>query len=309
MRRPSLLLPSFSFFLLLSVAVSIPSSISFASRQRDPRRPPCGLKCRFIFCIDRATVFLTAPGNVSNPEICLLNQEIDQILSTGEALVSLPNGSTTPISKWAPDGLNTPFSPNVFKAGVINGEDNSGIMRTETRGNQNKFLDRRCFILPIKQYESVRFVKGAKRVVPFNVTNRERGCVAFVPRVWDILIEVQWLSGDDLDLSVEEPDGAMVDFRKRKTECGNLLIDANVDTCDIRQEGIERVFYNRGCPKLQSGLYTVRLRHATNCLLGSSPKPTTFEIRIVINGFVNQRVRGSSNKNEGALITSFTFRI
>lgn len=168
-------------------------------------------------------------------------------------------------------------------------------------GNQNGYLKDLCIVVPILKYE-IRTRKGKKRIVN---TVGDKECVSFTARTRDIMVEAQWLSGDDMDLSVREPDGDVVSYNRVETECGLLYSDASVDSCGVDPTGNERIGYDRGCGKFEKGEYVAFLKHTENCDKGA----TFWSMRVVIDGRVVKRLSGTSNRNGGAVVGMIKFTV
>lgn len=284
------------------VAIAAADEEYIHTTRRQIRRAPCGQRCRFSFCRGRQVNRFLAPNKVSTPLICRNNQDIAAILEIGENLVVPEGEEPIRISQWRPEGLTKPFKKKFFKPLPIPGQENYGLARSVSRGNQNDFTDNRCFIIPIQKYEFVRS-NGKIRIV--ETSDPERDCLAFEAKTPKILIEVQWESGDDFDLSVVEPDGTRLDNSNDRSSCGVFGGDSGIDACGLRAEGTERIWYSSGCSDFQEGRYKAILRHASNCGDG----PTDWEMRLVVDGRVVKRKRGTSDVDGGARVGVLRFRL
>lgn len=270
---------------------------TYAHSQR-VSRTVCGTRCRFALCSRNQINFFGAPNTGTFPTICRRNENIGQILRVGESFVQLPGGNVR-ISQWRPEGLTPNFPRKFFFPTRIPGEENSGLAKRRSRGTQHGFTQERCFELPILEYE--RIVNGT---VVRKMAGKRQDCLAFFSRVPDIVVEAQWKSGDDFDLEVTEPGGALVSNAGRTT-CGKLTNDNNVDTCDFRKVGNERIQFDKSCNAFNNGKYVARLRHGRNCGDG----PSMWELRIVVDGALVKKTSGSSNDNNGRVVTELSFDI
>lgn len=263
-------------------------------------RRPCLGRCRFIMCRRSQTILFGTPVDATGPSVCRRGQDIGLIKRIGEALVK--EGSTlTPISKWKPAGLEKSFPAKFFlPKKTFSVEEMSTIVKRSSIGNQNDFVDGRCFVIPIQAYER-NFSTGVKVVK----TSDQRDCLSFVAFSPDVVIEGRWFSGDDMDLSVVEPDGDRISNENLSSECGKLNGDNNVDSCGRLEAGKERVTYSFACPDFQRGTYRAILKHGGNCGLGS----TKWEVNIIVQGRLHKRVTGNSNRDGGVTVANVKFTL
>lgn len=261
----------------------------------------CPTTCRFKLCGEALYSSLGAPNTGVGPTICRKGQTIGFILKTGEAQM-LQGLARVPLSEWRPVGLQIPFQKNFFYTKRIPGNDKSGFTFRTPRQNQHKFLNDVCVILPIKEYQ--RFVNGKFRKVR---TQGWQECLAVVIEVPAVVIEFQWFSGDDMDLSVREPKGYRLsnDIKRRTSGCGKFVRDNGADACGLFSAVKERVQYRLPCERFQRGRYTAIINHASTC--GNSS--TTYELRVVVNGRLKKNVTGVSNKDKGAWVRSIPFSL
>lgn len=118
-------------------------------------------------------------------------------------------------------------------------------------------------------------------------------------------MQLVWDSPDDFDLSVEEPDGTLVDFRNTRSTYGKLNGDNNKGFCDSGlRVGKENILYfpNRDIP---FGTYRVKVTHSNKC----GARPTRWTLSIMKNGIVVKRrtARSDKGRNEQVLNTIFKF--
>lgn len=228
-----------------------------------------------------------------------------RVLKTGEAKVSRSGmGRPMRISQWHPTGLSDAFSAGAIRCASIPGIAASGVVKRAAVWNQHMYLDGVCVVLPIYEYEAM---DEDGRVVKVKATNGKTECVSFRAVAARVVVELRWLSGDDLDLAVVEPDGDRVHFRKTSSESGALWSDSGVDGCGVSPVMMERTVY-RVAEMIQSGKYAVKAMHARNCGLG----PTKWRLSVTVDGRVVKRASGlSDEKKAGRVIKNsmFTFRI
>lgn len=270
-----------------------------AERQQNRNRCRRG-NCRFVICRGTQTSFLAAPNTALSSPICRRDQNIENILSTGQAQIKGSDGNLIPISEWRPDGLEVPFTSGALFADAIPGRDLSGLARLPAVGNQNDFLDQACVVVPIRSYE--RIVNGKKRV---RQATSSRDCLSVGLESPTIFIEAFWTSGDDMDLAVIEPDNVRVNNKNRTSSCGRLIRDQNVDACGLFNAGQERIIYRLPCDGFKKGRYRAVLKHTGNCGSG----PSSYELRVVVNGRLKAIKKGVSNADGGKRVTSLRFML
>lgn len=320
-----------SIFAFAAALLSVASATAIANTAVHQGKPRCGDICTFYFCKadGRRTVFedvgprliVRDPNVATHPFVCrkivtdpsnFLNQTV-KVRKTGEAEVhpAEDRGQSprpfVPISKYSPAGLSKKFSKKYFSLREINrfppipGE--SGISRLPSRGNQEDFVDDLCVLLPVKAYDLFKESGSLDRRV--KRTNQREDCLSFRTTAPRILIELTWDSSDDLDVSVEEPDGNVVSFRKPNSpNGGRLILDQNVARCGEDPDGREQVRWGRdGNPK--KGSYEVTIKHFNNC----GGKATKWSLAVVIDGKLKLFKNGKSNRDNNKRITrtSFTF--
>lgn len=147
-------------------------------------RYTCYAKCKFNFC-DHSTNFRVGmPDKPFTGPICMGRKRVG-IINTGEAHLVMHKHRSykfTPISHYHPRGLMQRFSPSFFKIYAIPRYYKfSGVGHEVPQKNQAHFLDRKCWILPIKAYQML----GDKHNVVDNLHPREykRSCVAFMTKL------------------------------------------------------------------------------------------------------------------------------
>eukprot|EP00177_Eucheuma_denticulatum_P003243 GFKZ01005863.1.p1 GENE.GFKZ01005863.1~~GFKZ01005863.1.p1 ORF type:complete len:331 (+),score=22.02 GFKZ01005863.1:225-1217(+) len=305
---PLLLLFSLLIFLLLFSAplpahansLTLPLS---TAQLRPRRRPPCGQFCLFRLCNFNggpnsfplplsSFIRVNHRNTASLPYICLPGVSVGRITRTREAQIFF-RGNFTRISQWRPRGLPTPFRRNALSTFPIPFTNWSGIGTPGVPPEQWRFLDRRCFIMPIREYQLLNSTSGAplRRVRP---GSGRRNCVAFRSTAPFVQVQAIWDSADDFDLEVEEPDGDIVDLLLPRSESGRLNGDNNRDSCNTRLTfGRENIVY--GFANIQSGRYIVRFYHYKNC----NGQNTNWRLRILRNGALVRNIVGASNNDTG----------
>lgn len=282
-----------------SIDLSSVPGVPFKNAFRMNPQTSCPNVCRFALC-SRGPITLGAPDTAVGPNICRRDQNIEYILETGEALV-VQGGSRIPISQWRPEGLQVPFSRDFFYAIKLPGVPRlSGVAFRPPQENQYKFIDDLCIILPIKRYQR----EFNSRLHEVNADS-SKDCLAVSLRAPSVVIELNWFSGDDMDLSVVEPGGFRISTKQKTSKCGRLNKDNGVDICGLFDRAKERVDYSLPCPEFQNGTYTAVVRHTENCGSGS----TRFAVRVVVNGSLTKSIKGESNKNGGAKVATLKFTL
>lgn len=285
---------------------------STASRQRG-QIPTCGTFCRFRICnfngnsfrLEKAAFFLlNAPDTATTPYICRAQTSIGQITATGEASVDF-DGNLVRLSKWSPRGLTRKFKSNFFGVRKIPRLPWSTIDRSTVISNQWNFLHDRCFVIPIRGFQIID--SDTQRLLRSETVDRtdRRNCVSFRSTAPQIHVQLEWDSADDFDLSLEEPDGTLIDFRNTRSKFGKLNGDNNKGFCNSGLPiGKENILYmpNRNIP---FGTYRVMVTHSNKC----GARPTRWTVSIMKNGVVVKRRTGNSDKggNNKVLNTIFKF--
>lgn len=255
----------------------------------------CGSTCSFTLCNGDPEVPFSIPNIASAGPICRRNQNTPLlVLSTGEAEVTGRGVTGTPISEYNPAGLTRRFLPNFIT--VFETTDSeviaSGVGHRRLRGNQNEFLDGLCANLPLSSIEE------SGNVVDLNDTN---DCIAFNIRVPKLLIELEWDTGDDLELSVTEPDGEVLNLVNRRTNSGVFVRDV-VSNCGLNLVRREEALYLPS-PRVQNGTYTVEATQFNNCGNG----PTVWNINVYFDGVLEIGRSGRSNRDDNEQIIRFSF--
>ena len=181
-------------------------------------RPSCYKQCKFRFCKNAPifTVGRRSGLDKSNPSqldpicgITTLPNFIGEIGNTGQPIyvgqtspfgVSLLPGTEAqmvPISEWAPAGLGQSFAPSFFKADKLpglfetccttptTGNTNTVNLRKSfvtheyPQSNQLDYLNDRCWILPIKEYQTY---DNTGNVINNHGTDDLTDCVAFITK-------------------------------------------------------------------------------------------------------------------------------
>lgn len=229
----------------------------------------------------------------------------------GEALV-VPPYSTEPfkrISAYRPRGLNPPFPSNFLKKVTVDNAiygDLEAITQGVSVGNQEQYFDNLCAVVPIHQYQ-IRGKDGS--LGPIVKTNRAKDCIALKTATASLLVELVWVSSDDLDLSLIEPTGFKISrFYPVSKSSGRLLDDGGdaLVCLPLIKNGYvrESIRYKTNFPPTD-GKYTILVEHYRNCKQGSTP----YTIRIVSQGVVLKEIKGSSDLNRRALVASPTFEV
>lgn len=194
------------------------------------------------------------------------------VLKTGEPILELGKGRELPMFQWRPQGLRVPFPKKFFLTGRELLERRSGISKRPNEGNQQNFLDKLCVRLPITSYELISSPQRRKSGVVVTPGKRD-DCISFRTSTSRILVELEWQGKDDLDLTVEEPNGDILSRFQKKTKLGKLLggdDGSSGGACSARKKtGREVALYltraERKGLKVQRGTYTVRVAFRRPC--------------------------------------------
>lgn len=116
----------------------------------------CYGTCRFQFCDGTSTIKAKPDVSLTVP-ICLRDGKPVGIVNTGEAL--LRRRRFVRISKYMPHGLLQNFSSSFFKTYNVRVHsygrkvDRSGVGHETPQQNQIRFLNNKCWILPVTAYQ------------------------------------------------------------------------------------------------------------------------------------------------------------
>lgn len=175
--------------------------------------------------------------------------------------------------------------------------------RRKAKGNQKDFLDDICVILPIRSWDILKPDGSILRTIS---RSKPGDCVAYETRYPMVLVELQWDSSDDLDLELVEPDGDLVNRGNPESEAGRLNNDNNVGACGIVPAGKEAIIYDsRKRALIESGKYTVTVRHFNNCGNGR----TQWMLRVMVHDIVILVRKGRSNLDSGSVIGTEMFTV
>lgn len=305
------------------IAVAICAILSFVKAQ-------CGdlTKCEFRWCKPNGPqtritprLYLRDPNIASNPSVCLpmvmsdgsiLNKTV-KVFKTGASIVQplVGRGLTPPppvrIDQYRPKKMFPSSLPKdyIYLREItfppLRGQ--FGVARRAPKGNQEEFLNNLCVTLPLERYGIV----NADGTVTAKSGKRDPGaCVAFQSRIGTILIELTWNSADNFDLSVEEPNGNIVNnVNPKSTLTGaNLVNDNNIDGCDTLVVGREQMVWNKANDvNPLRGEYVVRVKHTKSC---NRKKATKWSVAVIING-KNVLFRSGLSKRDGRQVLSDTF--
>lgn len=122
-------------------------------KKDDKKKVVYGKKCMFKFCDGKRVVYVGKNDKALTSAICSKKYgvKIGSVDETGEAY--LVHYKRIRISKWKPYGLKQSFAPSFFKAYTKHGKNASGVGHEVAQQNQAKFLNKKCWILPLKAYQ------------------------------------------------------------------------------------------------------------------------------------------------------------
>lgn len=328
--RTCIRIPPFLALLLLSLfLLRLPTALSAA----------CGPLCVFRFCsIQTAVLQPNAPVIPLPPKdspfpyfICSPQiRRLGLIRSLGRPILDT-GASETPrdrvfLSDWRPDRLRQNFANNFFTIAHAPGRPGtSTILRGRASSNQRTFIDSRCIIIPVTAWDLLRrdgtIAKTETRPEPnlgtHPLTNmpvvrqpkkkERRPCLAFRTVYPLALVQLSWDSSDDLDLSVTEPGGTVVDKRILFSLGGTHSGDANVGVCGIAPGGVESVSYGASDEaSIKEGVYKVKVSHFNNCAGG---RKTRWKLMVAIGEHVVEVRKGMSGRDDGQTIATVSFRL
>lgn len=304
-------------FLSQAVLSLLHDSVPF---QRSPsgrklfRVRPCGEFCKFHMCRNNSTrqshipnqapFTILTPGLGQDPYICRpFEAPFDLVTEIGTPKI-FSSGRYIDLWKWNPRGLSRQFRRDFLGVGVLKTNYNSGIIPKQYPiGNQWEYLHNRCMIMPIFKYK-IRTENGVEERY---TDKKKEDCVAFRTTAPEVLINLQWDSGDDFDLVVVEPDGDVLDSFETDSESGYLVKDNGRRLCLRDLKGVqENILYFPG--KAKKGNYIIQVRHVTSC----TSKPTFWCVRAFQGGRVKlPTVCGLSvvSKNEYAMVFNKSIEI
>lgn len=120
----------------------------------------------------------------------------------------------------------------------------------------------------------------------------------------DVRCSLSWFNSDDLDLSVQEPDGNVVYYGNRgsKSSCGGQLdVDMHVRSCNIVPNPVENITYDNAS-QMKAGTYTV-IVHNYNKRASDNPG---FIIEVEIAGQIYQ-IEHPKALSDGQRVQAFQF--
>lgn len=164
----------FTFLVVVSVFVHVSYAATLTK--------PCELytACSFKFCDDITDFMLGKPTELFTSAICINDPTTITNVTSGEAVViddMAKEFGRTRISRWTPDGLNTPFPSTFFTTIPITSSGSSGVTHKQPLGNQESYLNNKCWALQITGYKA-KFSDGTVKDVAVSVLPW-KNCVAF----------------------------------------------------------------------------------------------------------------------------------
>lgn len=152
------------------------------------KKDACGSTCEFTFCdesgLESSGKIYDLKGSSSDKAftkaICRADKgkHIGVVGSTGEAYYQSKDGSKTLLSAWSPSGLEQQFSSSFFKTYSLGNDKYSGVGHEEPQENQGKYLNNKCFVLPITAYEVLDHQTGTV-IDNKHPKDSFKACVAF----------------------------------------------------------------------------------------------------------------------------------
>lgn len=163
-----------SFYLISLLLFSLSTAIG-----------PCYPGCKFYLSssVGFTQEYAVAFGEAGRPFTNVFHDSNERVIGKVHNLAEAYNVDTPTrpirISAWRPRGLNQTFNSNFFQPVSFPNTLFSGVTHARVNGNQKKFLNNHCWVLPITDYTSLitrnRSLVKAKRLHP---SNTFRDCVA-----------------------------------------------------------------------------------------------------------------------------------
>lgn len=273
-----------------------------------PVSQACNPKCKFVRCkngiafkprlIDQSNPFLLrAHEKRWLPYICRKPTTYPlrlHSIKTGEARVRASKSTkrAVRISRYQPHGLTKRFGKRYFHLQKFRlGE--WVVVREKSAGNQEKYVGGLCVTMPVRGY---RYLNRAGKARGGWRKGRKGDCVSFRTMNAKMLVELRWNSTDDMDLSVEEPDGRVASRFRHHDACGKLGADSGsiLGVCVNVPDKSESIRYFDCAPK---GRYVIRVVHYRNCGQGGK-----YEVRVIREGRLVYSKVAESNRSSGSLV-------
>lgn len=288
----------------------------------------CGSICRFRLCSLDEPTGVDPPGrrvqirasriSPPTPLICLtgLDDEVGYVTKIGDPLVEISDTVHVPFNQYRPtrDGMTLApkFPRRFFRVGNVPRLRRSSIVRFgQYRGNQEHFLDLICVKIPIIKYEMVKRTK--KKVRPGKIIMTDQNpedCVAFQPSIMTILADLTWEGADQLDLSITEPDGTVLNRITPNTARGNFDGD-EVKNCGKTQKlGAESAFYKKRTDGrrgvfIPRGEFIYDVDIFKKC---KKPARVRWNLRITVDGVLKVSIGGIIDADSDTRIAHGPFR-
>lgn len=275
--------------------ISLLSIFALASAQN------CGQTCKFRLCranenLNPASIgaFLRPgpPGFPMQPFICKIDGSVGPVVRTGNPLLER-GGSRFDLRR---EGPGFPFKFFVGKKIPTFGF--TGIIRKVTTPTQWAYLNRKCFILPIRSYQ---VVDSSGTVIRTDRATGSDDCVSFRIQAPKVQIDLFWQSDDDFDLSVVEPDNDILSKRTEMTEDGIFRVNNGVKACGLIKIGKEIILYQ---DDYESGEYIIRVRMNKKCPL--SPRRVRYCVKVTLLGNLINSVCRKTRATSGQTVLEDT---
>lgn len=194
------------------------------------------------------------------------------------------------------------FKSNFFGVADVPIYGKSGLTRKNLIGNQMSFVSSLCIRLPILAFQEMNRRTGVVRNIRTSGTDKD--CVTFRPVPLVLLVELEWEGRDDLDLTLEEPNGETLSKFNQRSENGVFRADRNTENCFRRstRSGKEVIAYQSDA---DSGTYTVTAVHFDNCGDG----PTKWNLRVTLGNALLLNKSGEDDESLSSEIFNFTFNV
>lgn len=163
--------------------------------------------------------------------------------------------------------------------------DKSSVTRRKSKntGNQAAYLDGLCVKMPIRKYQILNELGGVEET---KLDKSPSSCVSFRIREPMLFVELEWDTGDDMDLElVEANTGNIIALYNTNNPATGAIFsgDSGFNTCNGKlSNSKEQVYYLPGSIPA-SGQYTIRVNYFENC---DGNTELNFKVGVHCNGKV-----------------------
>lgn len=201
------------------------------------------------------------------------------------------------VSDFSPPGLSDPYRPDLIRPFVgFPGEPTRSLGLNPVLGNQYALLNNRCLRVPILQYQLMKGTRNLSRIYKRR-TPRPNECVAFRALTPALYINIEWRSGDDLDLTVVEPNGNAINrFVTISPFTGGSLSNDNGSQQPCVARKLQEAVLYRARDNPLSGEYQIRARRSTITGADVCSEDIPWRLTVVKGGVIIKDVQGMITK-------------